>query len=268
MNGEEDIEEDPVEEESDEEAHEEETYGEAESDDESDGEEPDDDQSDSDNAEDYGPQSGDLGKIPNNQWAAGYRHSQYVMHKSNSVYYTPERNREPLRWDSDEFNRNSTPPRNDILSQTLERRRSGDFLGSRPARGFPRGWKGTRILGAGGQGIVGLWEWKGRGPSPLPPNRQIVVKKVIGNDTLNDEWDTMLKLGNRGTHTVHLIYPSSRAHGKRQKYDPTTGEVKGQKRLILEYCEGGDLDRFISRGRERYVALHNVIFKIECDNLS
>lgn len=258
----------PIEEESDgEAAREEEAYRDAGSDDESDEEEPDTGQSDSENAEDYGSQSGNLGRVPNDQWAADYRHSQYVMHKSNSIYHTPEIKRTPLTWNKEEFNRNSTPPRDDILSQTLERRRSGNFLGSRPAKGFSRGWKGTKILGAGGQGIVGLWEWKGTGPSPMPPIRQIVVKKVTGNDTLNDEWETMLRLGNRGTHTVRLIHPSSRAEGKRQRYDPVTGKLKGQKRLILEYCEGGDLDRLISRARARYGALYHVIFSTKRDIL-
>lgn len=102
-------------------------------------------------------------------------------------------------------------------------------------------WKGVKVLGRGGQGIVGLWEYIGPGTHIW--GRRIVIKQSL-QTPLDEERGMMMEMGhgdNGVTHAVQLLYPIV----VDRKVTPQMF------RIILEFCEGGDLDSLILEQRNK-----------------
>jgi hypothetical protein len=102
-------------------------------------------------------------------------------------------------------------------------------------------WRGVKVLGRGGQGVVGLWEYTGPGKHIW--GKRIVIKQSL-RYPLNEEREMMMKLddgSDKVNHVVQLLYPMVVDHDKTpQLY-----------KIILEFCEGGDLDSLIIKQRKR-----------------
>jgi hypothetical protein len=98
----------------------------------------------------------------------------------------------------------------------------------------------VKVLGKGGQGIVGLWEYIGGAEHVW--GRRIVIKHAL-SQSLTAERDMMLAL-NDGTgnndHVVKLLYPTT----------PDAPKDSYISKLILEFCEGGDLESLIHKHRK------------------
>lgn len=102
-------------------------------------------------------------------------------------------------------------------------------------------WKGVKVLGRGGQGVIGLWEYIGPGTHPW--GRRIVIKQSLQHP-LNEERNMMMELGHGDsgvTHVVQLLYPVVVDRN-------VTPELF---KIILEFCEGGDLDSLIIEQRKK-----------------
>jgi hypothetical protein len=102
-----------------------------------------------------------------------------------------------------------------------------------------REWAGVKVNGRGGQGVVGLWEYKGEEDSP--GGRRVVVKETLCYGNLRHERNMMNHVGRSGAnhHVVRLIYHKE-------------GNILGRiDRLILEYCEGGDVRVELRERRKR-----------------
>ncbi|KAE9369636.1 kinase-like protein [Stipitochalara longipes BDJ] len=115
-------------------------------------------------------------------------------------------------------------------------------------------WKAKRVLGVGGNGIVGQWEYHGTDAN-MPKN--IVIKQ--GSDSQGMGWESRLLkiLGATGSdHFVKLYKANFRARGTgtSQRFDDIPFDDYGYydpsyevNRLYIEFCEKGDLDGYTSK---------------------
>ncbi len=102
-------------------------------------------------------------------------------------------------------------------------------------------WKGVKVLGRGGQGVVGLWEYVGPGTHIW--GRRIVIKQSL-RTPLDEERKMMMALDDgtgKANHVVQLLYPIA----------VNRDETPQLFRIILEFCEGGDLDSLIIKHRTK-----------------
>ena len=138
------------------------------------------------------------------------------------------------------------PPSPQIPAEQIQEQ---NFLSSHPPElaslqnaTLAANWRGTKFLGRGGNGLVGLWEYSGPEANP-PPLRQVAIKqslKPLPDMSLENEARFIQILNQAGSdHFVRQITPPQRN---------AAGHVE---RLILEYCPMGDMfgmtDSFISR---------------------
>jgi hypothetical protein len=85
-------------------------------------------------------------------------------------------------------------------------------------------WKGTKFLGSGGNGRVGLWEYTG--PNDIAPEiKQIVVKEVISDDPIHnfeDEGEIIQRLqtGSQSLHIIGLVDKPRGADAQAEDLDP------------------------------------------------
>ena len=107
-------------------------------------------------------------------------------------------------------------------------------------------WKGKRVLGHGGFGVVGLWEYTKSNNDVA----RVVVKQSVGKDhALRRESDLLSLMSQTGTrHVVGLLkkYHEERGHGTSAKWDPDSAYIS---RIYLEYCEKGDMKAVMRRVR-------------------
>ena len=107
-------------------------------------------------------------------------------------------------------------------------------------------WKGIKYLGGGGGGKVGLWEYTGPG-NTATKSRRVAVKEVRVDNPKYDQYlqEEHFEEGKRlerlqeaaqSSHIITLQAPLPKADAKGQ------GKVR---RLVLEYCDMGDLSKLI-----------------------
>ncbi|RFU34910.1 hypothetical protein B7463_g1376, partial [Scytalidium lignicola] len=109
-------------------------------------------------------------------------------------------------------------------------------------------WRGIKVLGMGGYGLVGLWKYIGSDPD-VP--KAIVVKQSPRYDrNLEDESDFLERLNVcESKHVPKLLRGFHTAKGGGSSdWDPD-GDVS---RIYLEYCEHGDMAGFIKKMYKRY----------------
>jgi len=165
---------------------------------------------------------------------------------------------------------NLDPLPDDTIKHTLEEWNSLKRLERKKARhqawiarsrswnGFQGVWKGIKVLGAGAYGIAGLFERVGDDDT-RPKN---IVVKQAGPDTLLDlmqEARMLRQVGKTGSvHFVKLLkdYYEEGGTGTEKYFDPSPwiqGDGESPKRyeqrlevgrIYLEYCSGGDLNRY------------------------
>jgi hypothetical protein len=117
--------------------------------------------------------------------------------------------------------------------------------------GGPGNWKAIKILGAGGFGMVALWEYQGPENVPDQKYRQVVVKEVMGGDpkqrNMSKEHKILKQLHKTGSaHVSHELQTKARRiNADAENIDKEwNGRIK---RLILEYCPLGDMKGLIER---------------------
>lgn len=108
-------------------------------------------------------------------------------------------------------------------------------------------WKGTRYLGGGGGGKVGLWEYIGP-EDTAPETRQLVVKELRANrlsTSLNEEGEMLeiFRTKARSSHIITLIDPPVGLVARDEGLDPEWDGVV--RRIKLEYCALGDINTLI-----------------------
>ncbi|CAG8983428.1 hypothetical protein HYALB_00000597 [Hymenoscyphus albidus] len=150
----------------------------------------------------------------------------------------PTNNTQPHNPDSDTSN-----------TQALWLSRSKDW------NGISENWKPIRVLGSGSYGIIGLFEYIGKGQD-VP--KHMVVKQAppgIESEALRSESMKLIQLSAAGAEHVVKIYKSfhrAAGTGADKDWDPSpwvTQEDGSQLldskkmvgRIYLEYAEGGDL---------------------------
>ncbi|KAI9739886.1 MAG: hypothetical protein M1818_004942 [Claussenomyces sp. TS43310] len=121
--------------------------------------------------------------------------------------------------------------------------------------GLGEGWVGRKVLGRGGFGIAGLWEYMG------PRNQRryaeewgditfVVVKqqRAIYGKGLREEAARMKLLNRSGSQHVPRLYKrcyrDAGAGTKGLGIDSSRREVH---RIFIEYCHGGDMNNFITK---------------------
>lgn len=108
--------------------------------------------------------------------------------------------------------------------------------------GNPSHWTGIRILGKGGFGVAGLWQYVG--PAHLAPVsgiRELCVKQtVVGRTEKRDVYEEgrILKMLSEVDGCTHVV----KMYGG---VEEDVFEGLGVVRLFLEYCVGGDLGRVL-----------------------
>ncbi|KAI9743088.1 MAG: hypothetical protein M1818_003383 [Claussenomyces sp. TS43310] len=116
-----------------------------------------------------------------------------------------------------------------------------------------RGWKGRRVLGRGGNGIVGLWEWEGApgdGEGWESRVKRVAVKQMRarGRSGLMKEGRFMKWANSTGSkHFPQLykrVYRDVGSGSYQMAIDSNRREVH---RMIMEFCEGGDLHQVIRK---------------------
>ncbi|KIN07272.1 hypothetical protein OIDMADRAFT_109769 [Oidiodendron maius Zn] len=107
-------------------------------------------------------------------------------------------------------------------------------------------WKGKKVLGMGGYGLVGLWEYKKSDDDVI----RVVVKQSAGKDrALKSESDVLSRIAETGTkHVVRLLkkYHEERGQGTSDQWDSDSGYVS---RIYLEYCPHGDMKAVMKKLR-------------------
>ncbi len=111
-------------------------------------------------------------------------------------------------------------------------------------------WKATKLLGAGGFGLVALWEYQGHANLPDQKYRQVVVKEVIGGDpvqrNMSSEYEILNELQKTGSaHISHVLADARPIDADAENVDKKWNRLI--KRLILEYCPLGDMTALIER---------------------
>lgn len=113
-------------------------------------------------------------------------------------------------------------------------------------------WKGTKVLGRGSQGIAGLWSRSDTEASI----KHIVVKQANGLGALEKESSFMELLNKANSRHIVKLYKQSVVESSQGEPNPfrepfstvyTPGMIA---RLYIEYCEGGDMEKFIGDLRE------------------
>lgn len=125
------------------------------------------------------------------------------------------------------------------------------FLDSEPtwSQRLGDGWKGTRFLGKGNFGIVGLWEYRGD-PARAPPVTQVVVKQstdepmdefheIWGGKSAMDEGRILKLLGKLNSNHIIRQYGGNRVGDRFLDMGLVV-------RIFLEFCPGGDLDQLVA----------------------
>ncbi|KAH8812135.1 hypothetical protein F5884DRAFT_303896 [Xylogone sp. PMI_703] len=110
-------------------------------------------------------------------------------------------------------------------------------------------WKGVKVLGLGGYGLVGLWKYLGSDPN-MP--KAIVVKQSPHVDlSLQHESDFLDMLNISGSKHVPRLFKGFHTEVGTGSSD---WDLKGKpvSRIYLEYCEHGDMAGFIQRMYDRY----------------
>jgi hypothetical protein len=163
-----------------------------------------------------------------------------------------------------------------------------------------KGWKGTRVLGAGGYGICGLWEYgdvgsessvsgaspasdqkpedeKGKGKEKEMPEAKkrkkimkVVVKQVCARpDSLSPLRDLLdegafLKMfqGRDTSHIVRMFKIVFVECTGLGTVDTFDAKGRGIARMFLEYCEGGDMADFLKMLYTCVCSL--LLFQITC----
>jgi hypothetical protein len=121
----------------------------------------------------------------------------------------------------------------------------------------PAQWKATRVLGAGGHGICGLWVRVAGAPVWPGPN-EVVVKQVPRSKATELKFESIclkrIKIStsaSSGTKHIVDIYKKQfldPGAGTNEDYDPSPysllppmNHILDVARIYLEYCPGGDL---------------------------
>jgi hypothetical protein len=110
--------------------------------------------------------------------------------------------------------------------------------------GLKQHWKGVKVLGIGGYGLVGLWEYQ-KGKDYV---HSVVVKQSKGKDpSLKNESQILHLISKSKTkHVVKLLkqYHVERGKGTSKKFDPNDDYAS---RIYLEYCKNGDMQGLIRK---------------------
>jgi hypothetical protein len=116
--------------------------------------------------------------------------------------------------------------------------------------GVAGNWKATKLLGAGGFGLVALWEYQGPANVQDQKYRQVVVKEIMSGDpgqrNMSPEYRILNELQKTGS--AHVNHVLTRARPIDTDTENIDQEWDGLiKRLILEYCPLGDMSVLIQR---------------------
>ncbi|KAL3418943.1 hypothetical protein PVAG01_09164 [Phlyctema vagabunda] len=119
------------------------------------------------------------------------------------------------------------------------------WLQSVKDRGHLKGpWNPVRVLGQGGQGVVGLYEWDPQTPKQYPFDK-IAIKQAPydpghGKPGLVQEYEMLSLL--RPSASVHIVHGLADMVTGMGSYTLPGAVDRGTvQMLILEYCEGGSL---------------------------
>jgi len=111
-------------------------------------------------------------------------------------------------------------------------------------------WKATKLLGAGGFGLVALWEYQGPENVQGQKYHRVVVKEVMDGDpgqrNMSSEHRILKELLKTGSaHVTHVLADARAINADAENIDKEwNGLIK---RLILEYCPLGDMRALIER---------------------
>ncbi|KAL2060029.1 hypothetical protein VTL71DRAFT_9851 [Oculimacula yallundae] len=129
----------------------------------------------------------------------------------------------------------------------------------------PANWQGVKLLGDGNYGEVSLWEWHDTANPPLPiPQITKIAVKVSPNPTifLRNEADTMSLLNTANSqHIVRLLVDPATLMTQAGMTAEALGDaawlmpppLERVRRLIMEYCEQGSLDKLVVMRKERNI---------------
>lgn len=111
-------------------------------------------------------------------------------------------------------------------------------------------WKGRKILGAGSFGIAGLWSLDDLSANEDQAVRNVVVKQTGGRQVdvraLREEAEILQLFKNVQTKHIVRMYGKYMVELSGGQVDPTgTGTGSNLARIYIEYCEGGDMRRFM-----------------------
>lgn len=105
----------------------------------------------------------------------------------------------------------------------------------------PAGWRARKVLGVGGYGIVGHWNYEGYNP---PAIRDVVVKQALADYGDGLEREAMFLHWLNGTNSNHFVkmYHELAIEDGMGTNRLDQGKVH---RIFLEYCES-DMSSYIS----------------------
>jgi hypothetical protein len=113
--------------------------------------------------------------------------------------------------------------------------------------GGPGNWRGTKYLGSGSFGMVGLWEYQG--PNPKTTKRRYVVVKQSSTalpGSMKKEGEFLIQLRVVGSpHIANVLNTPQTVNSQAENIDPAwDNQVR---RLIMEYCSVGGLNGTLER---------------------
>lgn len=112
-------------------------------------------------------------------------------------------------------------------------------------------WNGVKLLGSGGFGVVGLWQYSSKGKHAKDPR---MIKKVVvkQSDIVYNKEKTKTRSTGEGT-ILEMLSQIKSKHIVRQ-YGPLHKDIYASKdvvRIYLEYCPQGDLSRLMAKRMNR-----------------